>query len=238
MDNNGIRGGQTTPTAPERELLTVSQFAERTGVKRQSVYKRLSTSLSTYVVKVDNKTYLDYTAYSSGKGEGAPEDSGEMCQPCQPDLSTPLSTPLSTLTTPEVDTLTARIAELEAALDAERAARIAEARQYADDVKSLNDTALELIAAEQAARAAEAERHSAQIADLTRQLDQERAERREVLEALRAAQQLQHEAQALHALTAAPASPDTDPPETAPTMDDEPEPERVSFFKRIFKKGP
>ena len=43
---------------PEKDLLTVKEYAEATGVSQQAVYQRLNKSLSSYVVEVEGKKYL------------------------------------------------------------------------------------------------------------------------------------------------------------------------------------
>ena len=231
----------------DRELLTVSQFAEREGVSRQSVYKRLTTTLTTYIVKVDNTTYIDYSAYSCDKQSKEPDRS---CQPCQPLVNPELSTLSTPLSTPTVDTLTAQISALEAALDAEKAARLSDAQKYADDIRAINDTALEMVSTE-------AERHAGQVAELTRQLEAERAERTaaaqryetriaeltdSLTDALTRAQQLQHEAQQLHAITAAAATVEPEPDLDSDTQSDgsgddqtDREPKR-SLWSRLFRR--
>lgn len=42
----------------KNEYLSVAEIANLLGVSRQAIYKRLSTDLSTYVVKVDNQNWL------------------------------------------------------------------------------------------------------------------------------------------------------------------------------------
>ena len=44
------------------EYITISEFAKLAGVSSQSVYKRLSTQLSTYIQLVDNKKMLKISA--------------------------------------------------------------------------------------------------------------------------------------------------------------------------------
>lgn len=46
------------------EVLTVQEFAEKVGQSRQNIYKRMSTDLSQYVVKVDKKKLLKLQALS------------------------------------------------------------------------------------------------------------------------------------------------------------------------------
>ena len=45
------------------EYLSISEFANKVGVSRQAIYKRLNTDLSTYVVNVDNKQMLSTKAF-------------------------------------------------------------------------------------------------------------------------------------------------------------------------------
>lgn len=45
-----------------KEFLTIKEFAELAGVTRQSVYKKLDNSLSTYVSIVDNQKMLQSKA--------------------------------------------------------------------------------------------------------------------------------------------------------------------------------
>lgn len=41
-----------------QDYLSIAEFAKKAGVTRQSVYKRLSTDLSTFVKEVDSKKYI------------------------------------------------------------------------------------------------------------------------------------------------------------------------------------
>ena len=227
----------------ERELLTVKEFAEREGVSRQAVYQRLDKSLKAFKVSLDSGIYIDYTAYLCDKQQS---EQGDSCQ----GVSREVDKACQGVSSPDLDSLTARISELEAALDAEKAARLSDAQKYADDIRQLNDTALEMVTAE-------ADRHAGQVAELTRQLDAERSERTaaaqryeariteltdSLTDALTRAQALQHEAQQLHAITAAVTAPE-------PVQDDdldvdqrgsdenqsEPEPRR-SIWSRLFKR--
>lgn len=45
------------------KLYSISEFAEKVGLSRQAIYKRLNTDLSTYVVNVDNKQMLSARAF-------------------------------------------------------------------------------------------------------------------------------------------------------------------------------
>lgn len=46
------------------EYLTIQEFADKVGQSRQNIYKRLSTDLLPYVVKVDKKKMLKVQAFS------------------------------------------------------------------------------------------------------------------------------------------------------------------------------
>lgn len=43
---------------PEKDLLTVKEYAEAAGVTQQAVYQRLNKGLSSFVVEVEGKKYL------------------------------------------------------------------------------------------------------------------------------------------------------------------------------------
>ena len=79
-----------------KEYLTIKEFANLAGVTRQSVYKKLDNTLSTYVSTVDNQKMLQSKAllevYHIGVNDvdkSLQSTVDSSCQPCQPDLSTP-----------------------------------------------------------------------------------------------------------------------------------------------------
>lgn len=51
--------------AEKTELLTVAQAAKILGVSRQALYKRMNNDLSTYVVTVDKRKWLDSAVLSA-----------------------------------------------------------------------------------------------------------------------------------------------------------------------------
>ena len=189
----------------EGELITVAQFAEREGISRQAVYKRLNKGLNQYCKQVDGIRLIDYSAYLRDRGEAddLPADNPEV------DRLTAENNRLNR----DVDSLTAEVERLRAELSAERAA-------HREDTAA----AMDLITSE-------SERHAQQTAALSALLDAERAERvaaeeraaqqiAALTDALSRAQALQHEAQQLHALTAA-GTPSEPEPEDAPPLDDQ-----------------
>ena len=79
-----------------KEYLTIKEFADLAGVTRQSVYKKLDNSLSTYVSTIDNQKMLQskalfevYHIDVNGVDKSLQSTVDSSCKPCQPDLSTP-----------------------------------------------------------------------------------------------------------------------------------------------------
>ena len=77
-----------------KEFLTIKEFAELAGVTRQSVYKKLDNSLSTYVSTIDNQKMLQskallevYHIDVNGADKSLQETVDNNCQPCQPELT-------------------------------------------------------------------------------------------------------------------------------------------------------
>ena len=217
---------------PEPELLTISQFAEREGISRQAVYKRLTKGLTQYCKQVDGTRYIDYSAYLRDKDavDVLPADNHEV------DRLTAENNRLNQA----VDSLTAEVERLRAELSEERTAHREDTAAAMDLVTSEStrhaqqtDALTKLLEAERAERVAAEERHAQQIASLT--------------EALRAAQTLQHEAQTLHAITAAGTASDPDLDDTSRANPDDgsvdnqdnqvdTDPPKRSFWNRLFRR--
>ena len=77
-----------------KEFLTIKEFAQLAGVTRQSVYKKLDNSLSTYVSTIDNQKMLQskallevYHIDVNGVDKSLQETVDNNRQPCQPELT-------------------------------------------------------------------------------------------------------------------------------------------------------
>lgn len=78
-----------------KEFLTIKEFAELAGVTRQSVYKKLDNTLSTYVSTIDNQKMLQskalievYHISVNDIDKGLQSTVDNYYQPCQPELTT------------------------------------------------------------------------------------------------------------------------------------------------------
>lgn len=62
----------------QKDLLTVKEFAEASGVTQQAVYQRLNKSLQSFVVEIEGKKYLKREALSNiqEKAEPKPVEQG------------------------------------------------------------------------------------------------------------------------------------------------------------------
>lgn len=77
----------------KKQYISVREFAQLSGRSKQTIYKQLSTKLSTYSTKVDNQTMIDISALSEVYGITGSQPS---CQPIQPNESTQSQPELTT----------------------------------------------------------------------------------------------------------------------------------------------
>ena len=215
--------------------LTVSQFARLAGVSPQTIYKQLSTRLSTHSKQENGSKYINSDALQlfgvSTDSAGVDNSKQPGCQPgCQPD-----SAPEMEQMQQELDRIRAQLAQITADRDAAREQRDkAEIRAAAADAESKRADAAEaqLSVKDQqiSAKDQQIQQQSDRIADLTAALRAAQDQNKELTTALTAAQALNAGTMQMLMEKAAPepvtASQREDVPESIPTPQPQQEPLR------------
>lgn len=112
---------------PEREILTIKEFAEREGITVQAVYSRIKGSLKPFSLIFNGIKCIDYSAYLRHK---QPEREIPTIKEGLKDIQPPIKPPLNPEQDALIDTLQEQVKTLTTALDAERAARLDDERRH------------------------------------------------------------------------------------------------------------